>query len=275
MLKKLLRCGALEHTALSDEGDAVGRAARKAHFVCDENDGFFGFTQLGNHIEDFGRHLWIECGSGFVQKQKSGIHRKGAGNGNALSLTAAELGRLFGRVFGEMEALQDIHRALTGGGHIEPMNPGEWQHDISECAEVGKEVEGLKNNTGPAAVKSEMLLVPGQRLAVDKDFTRIGGIKASEQSKECGLTSAGWPDQREGVGKLDLEIHRIQHGLESKFLRETAQSDFHLLRSFSGISSGMTPKSGRGTSTTSSKMTGSNGTPGATGGAARRSLNAT
>ncbi len=155
------------------------------------------------------------------------------------------------------------------------MNLGEWQHDISECAEVGKEVEGLKNNTGAATVESEMLLVPGQWLAIDKDFTRIGGIKTGEQSKQCGLTSAGWSDQREGVGKVDLEIHGIQHGLGSKFLCETAQNDFHLLRSFSGISSGMTPKSGKGTSTTSSTMTGSNGTPGATGGAARRSLNAT
>ena len=275
MLKKLLRCGALKHTALSDEGDAVGRAARKAHFVCDENDGFSGFTKLGNHIEDFGSHLRIECGSGFVQKQKSGIHCKGSGNGDTLSLATAELGGLLGRVFGEMEALQDIHRPLTSGCCIEAMNLGEWQHDISERAKVGKKVEGLKNNADAAAVESEMLLVPRQRLAVDKDSTRIGGIKAGEQSKECGLATAGRTDQREGMGKLDLEIHRIQHGLGSKFLCETAQNDFHLLRSFSGISSGMTPKSGKGTSTTSSTMTGSNGTPGATGGAARRSLNAT
>jgi hypothetical protein len=58
------------------------------------------------------------------------------------------------------------------------MNLGEWQHDISECAEVGKEVESLKNNAGAATVESEMLLVPGQWLAIDKDFTRIGGIKS-------------------------------------------------------------------------------------------------
>ena len=178
MLKKLLRCRALEHAALSDEGDAVGGAARKAHFVCDENDGFSGFTQLGNHIEDFGSHLRIECGSGFVQKQKSGIDRKGPGNGDTLSLATAELGGLLGRVFDQVEALQDIHRPLTRGCYIEPVNLGEWQHDISERAEVGKEVEGLKNNTGAAAVESEMLLVPRQRLAVDKDFTRIGGIEA-------------------------------------------------------------------------------------------------
>ena len=118
MLKKLLCCGALEHAALSDEGDAVGGAARKAHFVCDENDGFSGLTQLGNHIEDFGSHLRIECRGGFVQKEKSGIHRKGPGNGDTLSLSTAELGGLLGRVFGEMEALQDIHRPLTGGCHI-------------------------------------------------------------------------------------------------------------------------------------------------------------
>jgi len=118
MLKKLLRCSALEHAALSNEGDAVGRAARKAHFVRDENDGFSGLTQLGNHIEDFGSHLRIECRGGFVQKEKSGIHRKGPGNGDTLSLSTAELGGLLGRVFGEMEALQDIHRPLTGGCHI-------------------------------------------------------------------------------------------------------------------------------------------------------------
>jgi len=105
MLKKLLCCGALEHAALSNEGDAVGRAARKAHFVCDENDGFSRFTQLGNHIEDFGGHLGIKCRSGFVQKQKSGVHREGSGYSDALALTTAELGGLLGRVFDQVEAL--------------------------------------------------------------------------------------------------------------------------------------------------------------------------
>ena len=105
MLEKLLCCGTLKHTALSDEGDAVSRAACEAHLVGDKDDGFAGFTQLGNHIEDFGGHLGIKGGSGFVQKQKRGVHREGSGYSDALALTTAELGGLLGRVFDQVEAL--------------------------------------------------------------------------------------------------------------------------------------------------------------------------
>jgi len=155
------------------------------------------------------------------------------------------------------------------------MNLGKRQHDICKGAEVGKEIEGLKNNARVAAMNSQSLLVLRQRLTIYENFTRIGRIKPGEETEEGGLTSAGWSDKGEGVGKLRLEIYGIKDSLGSKLFCETAQKDFHLLRSFSGISSGMTPKSGSGTSTISSTMTGSNGTPGATGGAARRSLNAT
>lgn len=275
MLEKLLCCGTLQHTSLSDEGDAVSRTACEAHLVGDKDDGFAGFTQLGNHIEDFGGHLGIEGGSGFVQKQKSGVHREGPGYSDTLALTTTQLRRLLGRVLCEMKALQDIHRPITGGCGIKPMNLGKRQHDISKGAEVGKEIEGLKNNARVAAMNSQSLLVLRQRFTIYENFTRIRSIKACEQSEECGLASAGWSDKREGVGKLRLEIHGIKDSLGSKLFCETAQKDFHLLRSFSGISSGMTPKSGSGTSTISSTMTGSNGTLGATGGAARRSLNAT
>ena len=275
MLEKLLCCGTLKHTALSDEGDAVGRAACETHLMSDKDDGFAGFAKLGNHIEDFGGHLGIEGGSGFVQKQKSGVHREGPGYGDALALTTTQLRRLLGRVLCEMKALQDIHRPVTGSCGIKPMNLGERQHDISKGAEVGKEIEGLKNNARVAAMNSQSLLIPRQRFAIYENFTRIRSIKTGEEAEECGLASAGWSDKRECVGKLRLEIHGIKDGLGSEFLCETAQKDFHFLRSFSGISSGMTRKSGSGTSTISSTITGSNGTPGATGGAARRSLNAT
>ena len=275
MLEKLLCCGTLQHTALSDEGDAVSRTACEPHLVGDKDDGFAGFAKLGNHIEDFGGHLGIKCRSGFIQKQKSGIHREGAGYSDTLALPTTQLRWLLGRVLCEVKALQHIHRPITGGCGIKPMNPGKRQHDISKGAEVGKEIEGLKNNARVAAMNSQSLLVLRQRFTIYENFTSIRGIKTCEQSEECGLASAGWPDKREGVGKLRLEIHDIKDSLGSEFFCETAQKDFHLLRSFSGISSGMTPKSGSGTSTISSTMTGSNGTPGATGGAARRSLNAT
>lgn len=102
--KKLSSSGALEHAAIGNECDAVGRATGEAHLVGDENDGFAGFTEFHNHIENFGGHLGIEGGCGFVEEEKSRIHSERAGYGNTLPLATAELCRLLGRVIGEVKA---------------------------------------------------------------------------------------------------------------------------------------------------------------------------
>lgn len=95
---------ALEHAALGNERNAVGRASGEAHLVGDKNDGFPGFTELHNHIENFGGHLRIEGGCGFVEEEKRRIHSERASYGNTLPLASAELRRLLGRMLGEVEA---------------------------------------------------------------------------------------------------------------------------------------------------------------------------
>jgi len=103
-LEKLSSSRALKHAAIGDECDAVGRAACEAHLVGDENDGFAGFTEFHNHIENFGGHLGIESGCGFVEEEKSRIHSECASYGNTLPLASTELSRLLGRMLGEVEA---------------------------------------------------------------------------------------------------------------------------------------------------------------------------
>ena len=102
----------------------------------DENDGFAGFAEFGNHIEHFRCHLGIEGGCGFVQQEKSWIDRECAGNGHALALTAAELRWLLGGMFGEAEAFQDIHRPIPSGLVIKSVNLGEREHDISKGTQM-------------------------------------------------------------------------------------------------------------------------------------------
>ncbi len=155
------------------------------------------------------------------------------------------------------------------------MHCGEWQHDVSKSTEMRKKIVGLKNNARAAAMASQAFFVLRQRFAVDKNLAGIGGIETGQKPEQSGLATAGRPNERKRVSESDFEIHGIKDGLGAKLSCYPAQKDFHYLRSFSGISSGITPKSGRGTSTISSTITGSKGTPGATGGAARRSLKTT
>ena len=96
------------------------------------------------------------------------------------------------------------------------MNLGEREHDISQGAEVGKEIVGLKNNARVAAVDSQAFLVLRQRFAVHEDFARVGGIKTCKKTEEGGFTSTGWSDERKGVDKLRLEIHGIKDSLGSE-----------------------------------------------------------
>jgi hypothetical protein len=86
---------------------------------------------------------------------------------------------------------------------------------------VREEIIGLKDNTRVAAMDSQSLLVARQGLPIYEDFTRIGGIKTGEESKEGGFASTGWPDECKGVSELHIEIHSVENCLRAEFFSDT------------------------------------------------------
>jgi len=104
--EEFLGGGLFEDLAVGQERDLVGDGAGEVHGVRDEDEGAaFGF-QVGYDFEDFGCHFGVEGGGRFVEEQQLGADGDGAGDGDALALSAGKFGGTFVGVVGETEALQ-------------------------------------------------------------------------------------------------------------------------------------------------------------------------
>ena len=102
---------------------------------------------------------------------------------------------------------------------------------------------------------------------IDSDFTGVRQFESGEEAQESRFSTTRGADEREGVLEFDFEVKGSKDALPAVGFGDPAEGDFHRLRSFSGTSSGISAKSGRGTSMISSTMAGSKGTSGASGGA--------
>jgi len=152
------------------------------------------------------------------------------------------------------------------------MNLLKRKSDILKGSEVGKQVVGLEDDADFLALDSEGVLVSGERLSIDLDFARVGQVEAGEQAEQGRFSAAGRADKRQRVLEFRLKIEIAKNNLSSEGFCYPAKGNFHRLRCFSGSSSGTTAKSGRGTSTISSTIIGSNGVSGASGGAGFNSI---
>jgi hypothetical protein len=98
LIEKLPRRGAFGNFAVSHERDEIGGVACESHFMGHKDDGLFGTAQLGNDIQNLGGHFGIESGGGFIKQEELGIDSERTRDGDALALTAAELGGLLAGV---------------------------------------------------------------------------------------------------------------------------------------------------------------------------------
>src|SRR6185437_13261636 len=79
----------LDELAQIHEGGIVGAARRLLHVVRDDGNAIVGF-ELGDELLDALRRDRVERGGGLVEQQDLGLDRDGAGNAEALLLTAGE-----------------------------------------------------------------------------------------------------------------------------------------------------------------------------------------
>ncbi|MCY1314187.1 hypothetical protein D9M70_648010 [compost metagenome] len=72
----------------------IGDFRRKAHFMRYDQHGHVLICELLHDLIDFLNQLRIECRGCFIKKHDLGLHRQGAGNRNALLLTAGKTCRI-------------------------------------------------------------------------------------------------------------------------------------------------------------------------------------
>ena len=81
--------GAFFHdAAVAHENHLIGNIAGKGHFMGHQKHGHAIGGQRADHRENFADQFGVEGGGRLVEQHNLGLHRQGAGNGDALLLPA-------------------------------------------------------------------------------------------------------------------------------------------------------------------------------------------
>src|SRR6185437_939327 len=131
-----------QHLAVVDDGDALAKLVGLFHVVGGEDDGDAFFAQAAHGFPHGDAALWIETGTGLVEKKHGGTVGDGAGDLNALLKSAGKLG---GEAFGALQQMKLIEEGIGAGAGI----------GSAEAEVFAVEVEILKD--GERAVKRVVL----------------------------------------------------------------------------------------------------------------------
>ena len=218
----LVRGGELDHLAQVHDRDAVGDVAHHQQVVGDEEVGQAHLLlQLAKHVDDLRLNGHVKGGDGLVADDELGVHGQGAGDADALALTAGELVRVAARVLGvEAHAVHQLEDALLALflAAVQVMHVKRLTDDVRHRhARVERRVRVLEDHGGLGAVLAQVLL-GADGLAVVDDLAVGGLVEVQDRTANGGLAAARLADQAERLaalnGKADV-VNRLQgRGLE-------------------------------------------------------------
>ena len=115
------------------ERHLVAGAAGEAHLVRDHDEAGAGLLEVADEVKHIIRVLGVEGARGLVEQQHLGRRRHGACDGNALLLSARELGGALGLLGRQPEAREQVGGALAGLVLGHAMNHGKRSATFSSA----------------------------------------------------------------------------------------------------------------------------------------------
>ena len=154
----------------------------------------------------------IQRGNRLVADDELGLHGQGAGDADALALSAGEFVRIAGGVLAvqpdEGEQLEDAVVALLFAG-IHMMHVQRLAHDVgNRHARVQRGVGILKDHRGLRAELPNVVFGLDE-LAVIVDFAGGGLVEMQNRAADRGLAAAGLADQAERLAPVYGEGHVV------------------------------------------------------------------
>ncbi len=185
--------------------DPIGEEDGFVDRVGDEQDrllrlsGFPDAEKLG--LEELAG-LCVQCRERFVEDEDLRLVGEHTGDGDALTHTARELMRQ--PICGVLEThrLQYLGCALATFGFGDAANL-EADLDVLLRSEPGEQSVSLEYD-------SDVLVDPGDTLAVDEYSTAVVCLEAGEDVQECGLAATAGTEKREELTLLDPEVEAVE-----------------------------------------------------------------
>ena len=223
--EQLFRCALLDDDALVHEHHAVGHVAGERHLVGDHQHRQARRRQPAHDVEHLADHLGVEGRGRLVEQQHLGVHGEGAGDGDALLLTAGELARLGVDERLHAHALEEPHRVLLALGAAAAQRLHLTDDAVLQHVHVGEEVELLKDHADAGAVARQVEARRADGLAAVLDRAAVGRFEAVHAAQQRGLAGAAGADDAHDLAGAHVEVDVAQHAVVAEGLAQVAHGE--------------------------------------------------
>ena len=169
VVEELLRFVLFDDLPFIHKDDAVGHLTGKAHLVRHAQHGHALLRETDHRVEHFLDHFRVERRGRLVEQHDARIHAQRTRDGDALLLTAGELAGIFVGLLRNLDAGEEVHRALLGLLLRHLAHPDRRQGAVLEDGQMWKEVEVLEHHANLGTDPVDVLDVRRQPGAIDRD----------------------------------------------------------------------------------------------------------
>jgi hypothetical protein len=182
-------------------GDAIGQTQRLFLIVRDDHRCGASRTQDGAHLDPQARaQAGVQVGERLVEQHDARRGRQGAGQRNALLLTAGELVRVAAGLGCHADQVE-----RRGGASIAVRAVVDAVVHVAGDGQVRKKRALLEHHADPSSLGRRPASAAGDRLAADAHHPGLGSLEAGDGPQEAGLAAAARPDQRRDLAVRDGE----------------------------------------------------------------------
>ena len=188
--------------------------------------------KLLQHVDDLRLNGNVQRGDRLVADDEVRLAGQGAGDADALALTAGELvGIAVQVILLQAHALHQLAHAVVDVLCVHALVAQRLADDAGHGhAGVQRRVGILEDHLHAAAVGQHLLFIKGCDVrAVQQNLARRGLVQAHDGAADGGLSAAGLAHQAEGLARIEVEAD-VVHGLERLFLLKegAAHREIHL-----------------------------------------------
>ena len=232
----------LDDAAVFHDGDAVTDLLDDGHLVRDEHDrDAERFIEVLEKVQDRLRCLRVERGGRLVAQKHLWVVGKGAGDGDALLLSAGELAGVGVRLVADADEFQErcdllLDILLAQAAALERVG------DVSGHRARRHQVEVLEDHADLLARRAQVLgRERRQVLSRDEDAAGAWPLQKVDASHERGLARAREADDPEDLARADGERH-VAHGVHGLFARAEVLGN---VLEFDQVNSSFIPKANK------------------------------
>src|SRR5580704_13486478 len=178
----------------------------------DHQDSFAVFLgEAGEEVENFVGAFAVEVAGRLIAEQESGVGNDGAGDGDALFLSAGKLARIVIHAVAETYDSESSFHVLTPLGFRE-LGEEQRQLHVLKRREHGDQVVHLKNKSDVASAPFGELAAGhvGDFVAGDSDAAAGRHVQAAQKIQERGFAGATGTHEGDELAFVDVEIQALQ-----------------------------------------------------------------